>query len=165
MIRGVRIFNKVLVMPTLRIAWRHCVSPRREVLSTSGESGFAMMTGDFVDAERGQPAGEVGGAEQRHPLLCRAGDEDGQLRQYYRRPQESRFTRHSRRDEQEGLLRPDNPENPKVALNSALLQDCPALVDVVSARRELVMPQKATPADAQMRLLMLHVLADGRARD
>jgi pyruvate dehydrogenase (quinone) len=51
-------------------------------------------------------------------------------------------------------------------LADALAYDGPALVDVVSARQELVMPPKPTFAEAQkFSLFMMRAVMDGRAKE
>jgi pyruvate dehydrogenase (quinone) len=61
-------------------------------------------------------------------------------------------------------IRVEKPQDLKRALTEAFSHDGPALVDVVSARQELIMPPKTTIGQAQhFGLFMLKAVLDGRA--
>ncbi len=61
-------------------------------------------------------------------------------------------------------IRVEDPQQLEGALREALAHDGPALVDVVSARQELVMPPKATFDQAlHFSLFMAKAVMDGRA--
>jgi pyruvate dehydrogenase (quinone) len=61
-------------------------------------------------------------------------------------------------------IRVEKPQDLKGALSAAFSHNGPALVDVVSARQELIMPPKTTFAEAhQFGLFMLKAVLDGRA--
>jgi pyruvate dehydrogenase (quinone) len=63
-------------------------------------------------------------------------------------------------------LRVEKPEDLHDALAAAFAHDGPALVDVVSARQELVMPPKTTVAEAKnFSLFMMRAVLDGRASE
>jgi pyruvate dehydrogenase (quinone) len=61
-------------------------------------------------------------------------------------------------------VRVEKPQNLREALTAALSHDGPALIDVVSARQELVMPPKPTLDQArQFGLFMIKAILNGRA--
>jgi pyruvate dehydrogenase (quinone) len=61
-------------------------------------------------------------------------------------------------------FRVEKPEGLNDALAAAFAHKGPALVDVVSARQELVMPPKTTVAEAKnFSLFMMRAVLDGRA--
>jgi pyruvate dehydrogenase (quinone) len=62
-------------------------------------------------------------------------------------------------------IRVEKPQDLKAALADALCHDGPALVDVVSARRELAMPPKTTADEAyHFGMFMMKAVLDGRAK-
>jgi pyruvate dehydrogenase (quinone) len=63
-------------------------------------------------------------------------------------------------------IRVEDPQKLEGALRDALAHDGPALVDVVSARQELVMPPKTTVGEAyHFSLFMMKAVLDGRATE
>ena len=63
-------------------------------------------------------------------------------------------------------VRVENPNDLEAALTGAFRHDGPALIDVVSARQELIMPPRATLAQAgTFGLFLLRAVMDGRARE
>ena len=61
-------------------------------------------------------------------------------------------------------IRVERPGDLEPSLREALAHDGPALVDVVSARQELVMPPKTTIGEAyNFGLFMMTAVLDGRA--
>ena len=139
--------------------------PARQVISMSGDGGFTMMMGDFISLTPARPAGEGGRAQQRHAGLRRDGDEGERLPRHRLRPQEPRTSPPwPRRWAFKGIRVEESAASSKAALREALAHDGPALVDVVSARQELVMPPKTTLDQApHFGLFMLKAVMDGRA--
>jgi pyruvate dehydrogenase (quinone) len=139
--------------------------PKRQVVSMSGDGGFAMMMGDFLTlGQVGLPVkvivlnnGTLGFVE----LEMKAGgflDTGVDLKN-------PNFAAMADAVGVKGF-RVERPEDLKDALADALAYDGPALVDVVSARQELVMPPKTTFAEAQkFSLFMMRAVMDGRARE
>ena len=139
--------------------------PKRQVVSMSGDGGFAMMMGDFLTlGQVGLPVkvivlnnGTLGFVE----LEMKAGgflDTGVDLKN-------PNFAAMADAVGVKGF-RVERPEDLKDALADALAYDGPALVDVVSARQELVMPPKPTFAEAQkFSLFMMRAVMDGRARE
>ena len=63
-------------------------------------------------------------------------------------------------------FRVEKPQDLRQALTAAFAHDGPALVDVVSARQELVTPPKITAAEAHnFSLFMMRAVMDGRASE
>jgi pyruvate dehydrogenase (quinone) len=61
-------------------------------------------------------------------------------------------------------LRVEKPQDLKAAVTDALNHDGPALVDVVSARQELIMPPTTTIDEARhFGMFMMKAVLDGRA--
>jgi pyruvate dehydrogenase (quinone) len=139
--------------------------PGRQVVSMSGDGGFAMMMGDFISlTQLGLPLkvvvlnnGTLGFVE----LEMKASG-------FLDTGTELRNPNFAAMAQAVGIrgLRVEDPAELESALREALSYDGPALVDVVSARQELVMPPKATFDQAlQFNLFMLKAVMDGRARE
>jgi len=63
-------------------------------------------------------------------------------------------------------FRVEKPQQLEAAISAALKHDGPALVDVVSARQELIMPPTTTIEEARnFGLFMMKAVLDGRARE
>ncbi len=138
--------------------------PKRQVISMSGDGGFAMMMGDFITlTQMGLPVkvillnnGTLGFVE----MEMKAGgflDVGCDLKN----PNFAGMA------EAMGIkgIRVEQPGDLKAALNAALSHEGPALVDVVSARQELIMPPKTTISDAyHFGLFMMTAVLDGRGR-
>jgi pyruvate dehydrogenase (quinone) len=63
-------------------------------------------------------------------------------------------------------IRVESPRDLHGALAAGLQHDGPALIDVVCARQELIMPPKTTFAEAkEFGLFMLKAVMDGRAAE
>jgi pyruvate dehydrogenase (quinone) len=61
-------------------------------------------------------------------------------------------------------LRVEKPQDLKTAITAALSHNGPALVDVVSARQELIMPPATTFGEARnFGMFMMKAVLDGRA--
>jgi pyruvate dehydrogenase (quinone) len=139
--------------------------PGRQVVSMSGDGGFAMMMGDFLTlGQLGLPVkvvvlnnGTLGfvelemkaagfvdtGVDLKNPNFAAMADAVG-IRGF----------------------RVEQPLDLNDALSAAFAHDGPALVDVVSARQELVMPPKTTVAQAHsFSLFMMRAVMDGRAKE
>ena len=139
--------------------------PERQVISMSGDGGFTMMMGDFITlSQMGLPVkvvvlnnGTLGFVE----IEMKAGgfvDVGVELKN----PDFAKMA------EAMGVkgIRVEDPRRLKAALVEAFEHDGPALVDVVSARQELIMPPHAGLAEAhKFGLFMMKAVMDGRARE
>jgi pyruvate dehydrogenase (quinone) len=137
--------------------------PQRQVISMSGDGGFAMMMGDFISlTQLGLPVkvvvlnnGTLGFVE----LEMKASG-------FLDTGTELRNPNFAAMAEAMGIkgVRVEDPAQLEGALSEALSHNGPALVDVVSARQELVMPPKATLDQAlHFGLFMAKAVMDGRA--
>ena len=139
--------------------------PERQVISLSGDGGFTMMMGDFITLiQTGLPVkvvvlnnGTLGFVE----LEMKAGgflDVGCDLKN-------PNFAAMAEAMGVKGI-RVEQPQELEGALARAFAHDGPALVDVVSARQELVMPPKTTFDEARIfGLFMMRAVLDGRARE
>ena len=137
--------------------------PKRQVISFSGDGGFAMMMGDFISLiQLKLPVkiillnnGTLGFVE----LEMKAGgflDTGCDL-------QNPNFAAMAQAMGIKGI-RVEKPQDLQAAVREALDHDGPALVDVVSARQELVMPPVTTLDEAhKFGLFMMKAVLDGRA--
>ncbi|MGC1303003.1 MAG: ubiquinone-dependent pyruvate dehydrogenase [Caulobacteraceae bacterium] len=137
--------------------------PGRQVISMSGDGGFAMMMGEFLTlSQMDLPVklivlnnGTLGFVElemKASGLLDTGCD--------LKNPSFAAMA------EAMGVkgVRVEDPKALKDALASAFSHDGPALVEVMSARQELIMPPKTTMAEAHsFGLFMLKAVMDGRA--
>jgi pyruvate dehydrogenase (quinone) len=137
--------------------------PDRQVISMSGDGGFAMMMGEFLTlGQMNLPVkvivlnnGTLGFVELE---MKATGFIDTGC--------DLRNPNFAAMAEAMGIkgVRVEDPKHLKEALAAAFSHDGPALVDVVSARQELIMPPKATLAQAHsFGLFMLKAVLDGRA--
>jgi pyruvate dehydrogenase (quinone) len=138
--------------------------PGRQVISLSGDGGFTMMMGEFVTLiQLGLPVkiivlnnGTLGFIE----LEMRASgflDSECELKN----PNFADMANAM------GILgvRIDRPEQMEEGIERALKHDGPALVDVVSARQELIMPPTTTYEQAKhFDIFTLKAVLDGRFR-
>jgi pyruvate dehydrogenase (quinone) len=137
--------------------------PERQVVSLSGDGGFAMMMGDFITLTQiGLPVkvvvlnnGTLGFVELE---MKASGFLDTGC--------DLKNPNFAAMAEAMGIkgIRVEKPQELQSALSAALIHKGPALVDVVSARQELVMPPKTTLAEAHtFGLFMLKAVMNGRA--
>jgi pyruvate dehydrogenase (quinone) len=137
--------------------------PARQVVSMSGDGGFAMMMGDFISlSQLGLPVkvivlnnGTLGFVEME---MKASGflDTGCDLKNPDFAAMAQAMGIHG--------IRVEDPQQLEGALREALAHNGPALVDVVSARQELVMPPKATFDQAlHFSLFMAKAVMDGRA--
>lgn len=135
----------------------------RQVISMSGDGGFAMMMGDFISlAQLGLPVkvvvlnnGTLGFVEME---MKAAGFVDTAVT--LKNPDFAAMA------EAMGIngIRVEDPAKLEGALRDAFAHKGPALVDVVSARQELAMPPKATFEQAYgFSLFLMKAVMDGRA--
>ncbi len=135
----------------------------RQVISMSGDGGFTMMMGDFVSlTQLGLPVkvivlnnGTLGFVE----LEMKAGG-------FLDTAVDLKNPNFAAMAEAMGIkgIRVEDPQKLDGALREALAHKGPVLVDVVSARQELVMPPKTTPEEAyHFGLFALKAVMDGRA--
>ena len=137
--------------------------PGRQVISMSGDGGFSMMMGDFLTlVQMGLPVkvivlnnGTLGFVE----MEMKAGgflDVGCDLKN-------PNFAAMAEAMGVKGI-RVEKPQDLEMAVREALAHDGPTLVDVVSARQELVMPPKTTIGEAyNFGLFMMTAVLDGRA--
>jgi pyruvate dehydrogenase (quinone) len=137
--------------------------PKRQVISLSGDGGFTMMMGEFVTLiQHGLPVkivvlnnGTLGFVE----LEMKASgflDVGCDLKN-------PNFAEMARAMGIKGV-RVEKPQDVKAAVQEVLQHDGPALLDVVSARQELVMPPTTTLDEAhKFGMFMLKAVLDGRA--
>ena len=139
--------------------------PKRQVISFSGDGGFTMMMGEFVTLiQTGLPVkiivlnnGTLGFVE----LEMKAGgfvDVDCDLKN-------PNFAAMS---QAMGIkaIRVEKPQDLKAAIIAFLAHDGPALLDVVSARQELVMPPVTTLDEAHhFGVFMMRAVLDGRGKE
>ncbi|MDP2374586.1 ubiquinone-dependent pyruvate dehydrogenase [Reyranella sp.] len=137
----------------------------RQVISMSGDGGFAMMMGDFISlSQLGLPVkvivlnnGTLGFVELE---MKASGFVDTAVD--LKNPD---FAAMATAMGIKGI-RVEDPQKLEGALKEALAHKGPALVDVVSARQELVMPPKATLDQAyHFGLFTLKAVMDGRATE
>jgi pyruvate dehydrogenase (quinone) len=137
--------------------------PKRQVVSFSGDGGFSMMMGDFITLIQLQlPVkivllnnGTLGFVE----LEMKA---DGFLDSGC----DLKNPNFAAMAEAMGIrgIRVENPHDLRGALTDALSHDGPVLVDVVSARQELIMPPTTTIDEARhFGMFMMKAVLDGRA--
>lgn len=138
--------------------------PKRQVVSLSGDGGYTMMMGDFITLSQHKlPVkvvvlnnGTLGFVEIE---MKAAGFLDAGCDL-----QNPDFAATARAMGVKGL-RVERPQDLRSALTEAFNHDGPALIDVVSARQELIMPPKATLAEAtHFSMFMLKAVLDGRAK-
>jgi pyruvate dehydrogenase (quinone) len=139
--------------------------PDRQVISMSGDGGFTMMMGDFITLSQiGLPVkvillnnGTLGFVE----LEMKAGgfiDVGCDL-------DNPNFAAMAEAMGVKGI-RVEKPQDLKAALSEALAHNGPVLVDVVSARQELVMPPKTTAGEAyHFGVFMMKAVLDGRCNE
>jgi pyruvate dehydrogenase (quinone) len=137
--------------------------PQRQVISLSGDGGFTMMMGEFVTLlQTNLPAkivvlnnGTLGFVE----LEMKAGgflDVDCDLKN-------PNFAEMAQSMGIKGV-RVESPQDLRTAVGEVLQHQGPALLDVVSARQELVMPPTTTFDEAhKFGMFMLKAVLDGRA--
>src|SRR5580693_4628545 len=137
--------------------------PQRQVISLSGDGGFTMMMGEFVTLlQTGLPVkivvlnnGTLGFVE----LEMKASgflDVDCDLKN-------PNFAEMAQSMGIKGV-RVESPQDLRMAVREVLQHKGPALLDVVSARQELVMPPTTTFDEAhKFGVFMLKAVLDGRA--
>jgi pyruvate dehydrogenase (quinone) len=136
---------------------------KRQVVSLSGDGGFTMMMGEFVTLiQTGLPVkiivlnnGTLGFVEME---MKASGflDTGCDLKN-------PNFAEMARAMGIKGV-RVEAPQDLRAAAEEVLRHDGPALLDVVSARQELVMPPATTFGEAQkFGMFMLKAVLDGRA--
>jgi pyruvate dehydrogenase (quinone) len=135
----------------------------RQVISLSGDGGFTMMMGDFITLSQiGLPVkvivlnnGTLGFVEME---MKASGFLDTAV--------ELKNPNFSEMAEAMGIkgVRIERPQDLASGLREAFKHDGPALVDVVSARQELVLPPKATFDQTEhFGLFMIKAVLNGRA--
>lgn len=139
--------------------------PRRQVVSLSGDGGFSMMMGDFISlSQLGLPVkvvvlnnGTLGFVEMERKaggFLDTAVD-----------LQNPNFAAMAQAMGVKGV-RIERAQDLQAGIAEAFAHDGPALVDVVTARQELVMPPKITLDEAhKFGVFALKAVLDGRAAE
>jgi pyruvate dehydrogenase (quinone) len=137
--------------------------PKRQVISFSGDGGFTMMMGEFVTLiQTGFPVkivvlnnGTLGFVEIE---MKASGFLDSQC--------ELKNPNFADMAQAMGIkgVRVERPGDLRAAVQDVLSHDGPALLDVVSARQELIMPPKASLDEAhKFGVFMMKAVLDGRA--
>jgi pyruvate dehydrogenase (quinone) len=140
-----------------------CTYPKRQVISFSGDGGFTMMMGEFVTLlQIGLPVkvillnnGTLGFVEME---MKASGFLDAGC--------DLKNPNFAAMAQSMGIkgVRVEKPQELASAVREVLDHDGPALLDVVSARQELVMPPTKTLEEAEkFSLFMLKAVLDGRA--
>jgi pyruvate dehydrogenase (quinone) len=140
-----------------------CTFRNRQVISLSGDGGFTMMMGDFITLTQiGLPVkvvvlnnGTLGFVEME---MKAAGFLDTAV--------DLKNPNFAAMAEAMGIkgVRIERPQDLRAGLQEAFGHDGPALVDVVSARQELVLPPKTTfDQTAHFGLFMIKAVLNGRA--
>ena len=137
--------------------------PGRQVISLSGDGGFTMMMGDFVTlTQHGLPVktvvlnnGTLGFVELEMKASGFVDTNCNLVNPNFAAMAQSMGIKG---------VRVEAPEDVHAAVKEVLAHDGPALLDVVSARQELVMPQTTTFDEARkFGIFMLKAVFDGRA--
>jgi pyruvate dehydrogenase (quinone) len=137
--------------------------PKRQVISLSGDGGFTMMMGEFVTLiQTGLPVkivvlnnGTLGFVELE---MKASGFIDSAC--------DLKNPNFADMAQSMGIkgVRVEKPQDLRSAVKDVLSHPGPALLDVVSARQELVMPPRTTLGEAhKFGLFMLKAVLDGRA--
>jgi pyruvate dehydrogenase (quinone) len=136
--------------------------PGRQVVSMSGDGGFAMLMGDFITLSQLKLPVKVvvfnNGSLGFVEMEMKAGG-------YLDTGTELKNPNFAAMAEAMGVLglRVDDPVDLKPALSRALSHDGPALIDVVTNRLELAMPPKTTLEQAiGFSLYMIKAVINGR---
>jgi pyruvate dehydrogenase (quinone) len=142
-----------------------CAFPGRQVVSMSGDGGFTMSMGDLITLTQvGLPVkvvvlnnGTLGFVELE---MKAAGFLDSGVE--LKNPD---FAAMANAMGIKGI-RVEKPQALRAALAEAFAHDGPALVDVVSARQELIIPPTTSPGNLRdFGLFLLKAVMDGRARE
>ena len=139
--------------------------PKRQVISLSGDGGFTMMMGDFVTLiQTGLPVkiivlnnGTLGFVEME---MKASGFLDAGC--------DLKNPNFAEMAQAMGIkgVRVEKPQDLRAAVKDVLQHDGPALLDVVSARQELIMPPATTLDQAhKFGLFMIKAVLDGRASE
>ncbi|SMG49792.1 ubiquinone-dependent pyruvate dehydrogenase [Paraburkholderia susongensis] len=139
--------------------------PGRQVISMSGDGGFTMMMGEFLTLVQAKLPVKVivlnNGTLGFVEIEMRASgfvDTGCDL-------VNPNFAHMAEAIGVKGI-RVEKPQDLEGAIAAALAHDGPALVDVVSARQELIMPPKTTVDEAwHFGLFMMKAVMDGRGRE
>ncbi|CAB3725638.1 Pyruvate dehydrogenase [ubiquinone] [Paraburkholderia sediminicola] len=136
--------------------------PGRQVISMSGDGGFTMMMGDFITLVQAKlPVkvivlnnGTLGFVEIEMRASGFVDTGTDLINPNFARMAEAMGVKG---------IRVEKPQELEGAIAAALAHDGPALVDVVSARQELIMPPKTTVDEAwHFGLFMMKAVMDGR---
>ncbi len=139
--------------------------PGRQIVSLSGDGGFTMMMGDFLTlVQHGLPVkvvvlnnGTLGFVEIE---MKAAGFPDAGCDL-----QNPNFAATAEAMGVKGI-RVERPQDLRGALIDAFSHDGPALVDVVSARQELIMPPATSITEAKhFSMFLMKAVLDGRAKE
>ena len=136
--------------------------PGRQVISLSGDGGFAMLMGDFLSLAQLAPAGKSRRVQQRRPRLHRARAEIDRLSPPARNSENPNFAAMAEAVGVRGI-RLEDPGDVEAGIAAALAHDGPVLVDAVVNRTELAMPPAVTMEMAKgFTLYMVKAVMSGR---
>ena len=125
-----------------------CLYPDRQVISLSGDGGFGMMMGDFLTlAQYGLPVKVVIYNNGTLGMVKLEQNVAG-LRDFGTQLQNPNFANVAEAMGARGI-RVEDPSEVRPAIQRALAEDGPVLVDVLTNPNELSLPPKATFAQAQ----------------
>jgi pyruvate dehydrogenase (quinone) len=139
--------------------------PERQVISMSGDGGFSMMMGDFISlTQLGLPVkvivlnnGTLGFVEMEMKAAGFLDTAVDLVNPNFAAMAEAMGVK---------AFRVEAPSDLQGAIKAALAHEGPALVDVVSARQELVMPPVTTLAEAKtFGVFALKAVLDGRGAE
>jgi pyruvate dehydrogenase (quinone) len=139
--------------------------PERQVISMSGDGGFSMMMGDFISlTQLGLPVkvivlnnGTLGFVEMEMKAAGFLDTAVDLVNPNFAAMAEAMGVK---------AFRVEAPSDLQEAIKAALAHEGPALVDVVSARQELVMPPVTTLAEAKtFGVFALKAVLDGRGAE
>lgn len=139
--------------------------PERQIVSLSGDGGYTMMMGDFITLIQHKLPVKVVVLNNRTLGFVEIEMKAAGFLDTGCDLQNPDFAATARAMGVKGI-RVERPQDLRNALVEAFNHDGPALVDVVSARQELIMPPKATLTEAaHFSMFMLKAVLDGRAKE
>ena len=137
--------------------------PGRQVVSLSGDGGFAMLMGDLLSLKQLEFAGESRRVQQRRARLHRARAEVDRLSAFRHRASAIRTSRRWRKPSACAAFAWKIRREVEDGIAAALAHDGPVLIDAVVNRTELAMPPSITVEMAKgFSLYMVKAIMSGR---